>query len=147
VSIQIDPSALRGIKWHEYLTRFILGGTITVITGVIAQRFGPVIGGLFLAFPAIFPASVTLLERHERDKKQRAGIDRTTRGRLAAALDARGTEIGIWGLAAFALTIWRLLPRHNAFVVLLGALVAWLVVSISIWWLRRMPVLRGRGTE
>jgi len=39
---------------------------MTVIAGLIAFRFGPVVGGLFLAFPAIFPASATLIERHGR---------------------------------------------------------------------------------
>jgi hypothetical protein len=29
---------------------------MTVVAGVIAARFGPIFGGLFLAFPAIFPA-------------------------------------------------------------------------------------------
>ena len=38
---------------------FFFGGLITAVAGVIAQRFGPIIGGLFLAFPAIFPASAT----------------------------------------------------------------------------------------
>ena len=38
------------------------------------QRWGPGIGGLFLAFPAIFPASATLVEKHEKQKKNRAGI-------------------------------------------------------------------------
>ena len=28
---------------------------------------------LFLAFPAIFPASATLIEKHEKEKKEREG--------------------------------------------------------------------------
>jgi hypothetical protein len=31
--------------------------------GLVADIFGPATGGLFLAFPAIFCASVTLIER------------------------------------------------------------------------------------
>jgi hypothetical protein len=61
-----------------------------VIAGLLAKQFGPVFGGLFLAFPAIFPASVTLVEKHEREKKQKAGIMNSVRGRQAAALDAPG---------------------------------------------------------
>jgi hypothetical protein len=49
--------ALRGIKVHEFAVRFLFGGFCTVAAGLIAKRFGPSIGGLFLAFPAIFPAS------------------------------------------------------------------------------------------
>jgi Protein of unknown function (DUF3147) len=68
--IQADPSALRETKWHEYAVRFLSGGLITVIAGIIAKHFGPVVGGLFLAFPAIFPASATLIEKHEKKRKR-----------------------------------------------------------------------------
>ena len=61
--IEIDSSALKQTQWHEYLLRFAMGGAITVIAGLIAKRFGPAVGGLFLAFPAIFPASVQEQER------------------------------------------------------------------------------------
>ena len=57
--VQFKPSALGQTRWYEYLVRFVLGGAMTVVAGLIAARFGPVIGGLFLAFPAIFPASAT----------------------------------------------------------------------------------------
>ena len=72
--IRINLASLEQTQWHEYLTRFLLGGLITVATGLVAKHFGPVIGGLFLAFPAIFPSGATLIEKHERDKKRRAGI-------------------------------------------------------------------------
>src|SRR6202050_1816764 len=91
--IRIDVASLKQIEWHEYLTRFLLGGVVTVATGLVAKHFGPIIGGLFLAFPAILPAGATLIEKHERDKKRRAGIPLTIRGRLAAALDARGAAM------------------------------------------------------
>jgi hypothetical protein len=52
-----------------------------------------VFGGLFLAFPAIFPASATLIEQHERRRKQGTGGHGTLRGRRAAALDAAGASI------------------------------------------------------
>ncbi len=140
--IKIDLSSLRRIQWHEYLTRFVLGGTVTVVTGLVAQRYGPVVGGLFLAFPAIFPASATLLEKHERDKKRRAGIPSTIRGRLAAALDARGAAMGAIGLSGFALLVWKLLPRHDAALTLAVALGLWLGLSILIWRLRKLHVYR-----
>jgi hypothetical protein len=93
--IRFNLNTLKQIKWNEYLTRFLLGGAITVITGLIAKHFGPVVGGLFLAFPAIFPSGATLIEKHEREKKRRAGIPHTMRGRLAAALDARGAALAL----------------------------------------------------
>ena len=111
--IKIDLASLRRTKWHDYLVRFLLGGAVTVITGLIAKRFGPVVGGLFLAFPAIFPASATLLDRDQREKKRNAGIAVTLRGRLAVALDARGAALGCIALAGFALLVWRFQAHYN----------------------------------
>src|SRR6185369_5980610 len=63
-------SALTDTKWHEYALRFGLGRFATAATGLIANKCGPVTGGLSLAFPAIFCASATLVEKHERERKQ-----------------------------------------------------------------------------
>jgi hypothetical protein len=51
------------------------------------------VGGLFLAFPAIFPASATLVEKHEAENKKRRGLSGMVRGREAAALDAAGAAM------------------------------------------------------
>ena len=67
---------------------------MTVVAGLIAARFGPVVGGLFLAFPAIFPASATLIEKHVRERKEKAGMPGARRGKEAAALDAAGAALG-----------------------------------------------------
>ena len=104
--VEFKPSALRQTHWYEYLVRFVLGGVMTVATGVIAARFGPVIGGLFLAFPAIFPASATLIEKHVRERKEKADLPGARRGKEAAALDAAGAVLGSFGLVAFGLVIW-----------------------------------------
>src|SRR5579862_4945 len=112
--ISFDLSALKRTRWYEYALRFFFGGAVTVATGLIAKRYGPVFGGLFLAFPAIFPASATLVEKHEREKKQKAGIVHTMRGREAAAVDAKGAALGAIGLCCFAWLVWKLLPRLGA---------------------------------
>jgi len=52
---------------------------VTAVAGIIANKFGPAIGGLFLAFPAIFPASATLIEKHEKEKKEKQGFEGATR--------------------------------------------------------------------
>jgi hypothetical protein len=137
MGIQIDLRALMMTKWSEYALRFLFGGAITVITGVLAERYGPEFGGLFLAFPAIFPASATLIEKHERERKKRAGVPKTTRGRQAAAVDARGVTMGSIGLIAFALVTWKLMLSWNSALTLFAAVVAWLVSSVSIWRLRK----------
>src|ERR1700736_825820 len=97
VRVSLDFSAFGRTKWYEYAVRFVFGGAITVVSGLLAKHYGPAFGGLFMAFPAIFPASATLVEKHEKEKKQRAGIVKTIRGREAAALDARGAAIGSVG--------------------------------------------------
>jgi hypothetical protein len=80
----------------------VLGGLVTVIAGLLAKAFGPVFGGLFLAFPAIVPASVTLIAKRERQTKARHGLDGMVRGGQAAALDAAGIVLGVVGLGCFA---------------------------------------------
>jgi hypothetical protein len=146
MKIHFETSALKATKWYEYALRFLFGGIITVVTGVLASRYGPMFGGLFLAFPAIFPASATLVEKHEREKKQRADIAKTIRGREAAELDARGAAIGSIGLIGFAFAAWKLVPIWNGALALLAALVVWMILSILMWHLRRhAPVRKGRA--
>lgn len=66
--IHSDSSDVAETKWYEYTVRFVFGGLITGVgtdltdqrpgvAGIIAEKFGPGAGGLFLAFPAIFPTS------------------------------------------------------------------------------------------
>jgi len=135
--MQVKISASASTAWHEYAIRFLFGGVITAIAGIIARQFGPGIGGLFLAFPAIFPASVTLVEKHEKEKKEKAGFPAGSRGRKAAAVEAAGTVLGTIGLMAFALSVWRLLPSHPAWLVLAVSTLAWLVLSALLWVVRK----------
>ena len=135
--VQIDSSSLRETRWYEYALRFIFGGLVTVVAGWIARRFGPVIGGLFLAFPAIFPASATLIEKHERKKKERKGLNGTQRGRDAAALDAAGAAMGSLGLSLFAAFVWIFVLYFRPWLVLIGAAIVWVAASICIWAIRR----------
>ena len=137
MAIKFNLQVLGRTKWYEYLIRFLAGGAVTVATGVVAEQFGPVAGGLFLAFPAIFPAGVSLIEKHETKRKLRAGIIDQRRGRKAAALDARGAAQGCAGLAAFGYVAWTLTPGWGAWVGLLAALIAWLLVSIGLWSARK----------
>jgi Na+/proline symporter len=132
------------VKWYEHFARFLLGGLISVAAAVIAKSFGPTIGGLFLAFPAIFPASATLLDRHEREKKQKAGIPVTIRGLLAVGLDARGAAMGSLALAAFAVVIWKTLPHASPSGVLSAAFAVWIALAFAIWRLRKLHVYLSR---
>ena len=137
MQIKVDLSVLGQTKWYEYAVRFLFGGLITAVAGIIAKRFGPSIGGLFLAFPAIFPASATLIEKHEKQKKEKKGLQGTERGREAASIDAAGSAMGSIGLLAFALLVWQFLPRHSTWMVLMAATAAWLTVSMLTWRVRK----------
>jgi hypothetical protein len=136
--IRAEFSAASRTTRYEYAVRFLLGGLITIAAGLIAKKFGPAVGGLFLAFPAIFPASATLVDKHERQKKERSGLLGIVRGRLAASLDARGAAMGSVGLMVFALVVWRLLDRRSIALVLFLAVAAWVTTSMSLWYGRRL---------
>lgn len=138
--IGVKPAALKESKPHEYFMRFLFGGFCTAAAGWIAKKFGPAAGGFFLAFPAIFPASASLIESHEKRRKRDAGMDGTNRGRLAAAVDAAGAALGAVGLIGFAVVVWQMLERHSAVLVIAAACVVWAAVSAGLWWIRRLLV-------
>lgn len=135
--IKVDFSTLGQTKWHDYAVRFLFGGLITALAGIIAKKFGPGIGGMFLAFPAIFPASATLIEKHEREKKESVGLNGAARGRSAASIDAAGSSMGSIGLFVFAFVVWQFMPRDRAWIVLTAATVLWLGVSVAVWQIRK----------
>jgi hypothetical protein len=126
-------SSLKETRFHEYVARFFFGGVCTALAGIIARHYGPVLGGLFLAFPAIFPASATMIENSEKRRKRQIGADGTQRGRIAASIDAAGASLGCFGLAAFGLVIWRFIPVHNAPVIIMAAFASWAAVSYLLW--------------
>jgi hypothetical protein len=134
--ISFSPSSLKEGRWYEYLVRFALGGGATVFTGFISSRYGASIGGLFLALPAIFCASATMIEKHEIRRKKEAGLDGTRRGEEAAALDAAGTALGALGMLAFAI-LFSLTVKLNIAGAFVGASLAWVVVSVGAWCVRR----------
>ena len=126
-------SAIKGIRPHEWIIRFVFGGAVCVAAGLIAEKYGPSVGGLFLAFPAIFPAGASLVEAHEKLHKRRIGADGTRRGRLLAALDAVGAALGCTGLAGFALIFWLWLPRSSLVLVYILAALVWLTLAVGFW--------------
>src|SRR5258708_36375325 len=133
--VRVKWAALKQSRWYEYALRFVLGGLVTALAGGVARFFGPEAGGLFLAFPAIVSASATLIDKHERERKQKLAPSGYRRGTDAAALDAAGAGLGSIGLAAFGLGVWLLTPTLAFGSLALGS-VAWLLVSVSLWRLR-----------
>jgi ascorbate-specific PTS system EIIC-type component UlaA len=134
--VRFKFSAVEDSRWYELILRFFLGGLATVIAGVAGNVWGPVVGGLFLAMPAIFFASATMIEKHERERKEEKGMKGRKRGKNAAALDAAGAGLGAVGLAAFGAVVWLLAPITAAGSLAL-ATVVWFAVSALLWRARR----------
>jgi hypothetical protein len=134
--IRLSTSSLREGRLYEYVIRFALGGTATVFTGLISGHFGASVGGLFLAVPAIFCASATLIEKHETRRKREAGLAGERRGREAAALDAAGAALGGLGLLAFA-AVFSSLVQSSIAAAFISASLIWLIVSVAAWYVRR----------
>lgn len=117
--LRIDFKELHGLNAGEYLVRFAFGAGISAAAVLITAVWGPRIGGAFLAFPAILPASLTLIERQ--------------RGTAQATSDAKGGQLGGLGLIAFGLVAWKLLPHLAPSAALMLAIAAWCVVAIGAY--------------
>lgn len=137
-------SSIRETKLHEYLLRFAFGGAATVLAGLVAKCFGPGPGGLFLAFPAIFPATATLMEAHSKERMAKIGHDGTQRGRISASIDASSAALGCIGLAGFALVVWKLLPGHNPLLMIVAATAAWTAIAVALWEARKRRIFGVR---
>jgi FtsH-binding integral membrane protein len=146
--IRFSVSSLKEGRWYEYLIRFALGGAATVFTGLISSRYGASVGGLFLAVPAIFCASATLIEKHEIRRKREAGLAGERRGQQAAAVDAAGAALGALGLLAFA-AVFSVMVESSVPAAFFAASLAWLAVSIVAWYVRRKmrSVRRARTVD
>lgn len=110
---EVDVRSIRNVKPSEMLVRFALGASVSVIAGIISNAAGARLGGVFLAFPAILPASLTFVQEKEGTSK--------------ADRDAVGAILGGLALLAFAAVGESMFGRHNAVLVLGGALAAWLI--------------------
>jgi hypothetical protein len=112
-------SKLTKLHVWEYAVRFLFGGIVTAAAGWISQRYGFAVGGMFLAFPAILPASLTLVRQHD--------------GRSKALDDARGGRVGAVALAWFALIVALAARSWPAVAFLSVALCTWTVVAVVLW--------------
>lgn len=122
-----DLHEIRQTKRNDMLLRFAFGAAISIVAGVGALVLGSTVGGLLLAFPAILPATLTLLEKDQ-------GLD-------AAVYDVGGAVFGGAGLVAFALTASFSFGRLPVVAVLLVSLAAWTVVALALYVLRELQVL------
>jgi hypothetical protein len=136
VRLKLQFDSLRETTAIQYATRFLFGGTVTVLASLIAEHYGPVIGGLFLAFPGIFPGGIILTEKHKIEREKEVGQEGTRSARGEAAVEATGASCGALGLVAFAMILWKGVEPYGLVPALVCAGAAWTAVSWAAWWLR-----------
>lgn len=119
----IEPKKLKQVEPRDLAIRFVAGGLTSVGAGIVTIVFGARAGGIFLAFPAILAASLTLIEQKDDSVEARE--------------DARGAVLGGCALALFAAVAAICFGHLNAAVALLLATVAWfagaLVGYVAVW--------------
>ena len=86
---------------------------------------------MLLAFPAILPAALILLQRSQNEQVH--GPASGARGRRAAVLAATGAAIGSLGLAAFAAVVWRGLGHAPSWSILVAATLVWAGIAGPAW--------------
>ena len=130
----VDLGALEKHHLSDYVTRFVFGAGIAAAAAIVGTIFGVKVGGVLLGFPAVLPASLTLIERRQ--------------GRGEAAVDAVAAILGSVALVAFALVAGLTLVRFSAVVALTLATATWVAVAgvlyVSILWLPRRRSRRGK---
>ena len=135
MKLRFDPGPLKESHLSGHALRFAMGGAVTMATGLVAKAFGPIVGGLFLALPAILPAGIALLARLQ-NRKAGPGA-RGDRARRAVVIEATGASAGALGLVAFALVGWLRFGHWPAWLTLMAATAAWCAVAALAWILRK----------
>jgi uncharacterized membrane protein (GlpM family) len=106
---------VRKAPTRDWIIRFAFGAGVSALAAIVTKVGGPAAGGLFLAFPAILLASLTLVAKEE--------------GAHRAREDARGAALGALGLVGFGIVVWATTPRWPVWVTLVVATIAWAAIS------------------
>ena len=114
-----ETSKLKDVRIAELATRFGFGAAVSLVAGTIGLLAGARAGGMFLAFPAILPAALTIIEKKE--------------GRRQALEDERGSSFGAAGLVVFAVVSALTILSLTAVATLVVALIAWAVSSVTFY--------------
>lgn len=127
--VRVDLRTATHTPRKDLLLRFGFGAGVSLLAAVVSALFGSFVGGVFLAFPAILLASLTLVAEEE--------------GLRPARDDARGAALGTLGLWAFAVVATVLLRHHSAWLALGAATAAWVVVSLAAYAITRAAGFGG----
>jgi drug/metabolite transporter (DMT)-like permease len=110
---------LRDVRPRDLAIRFALGAAVSVAAGILGNVFGHRFGGAFLAFPAILPASLTLVQEEE--------------GTRRADRNAIGAVLGAVGMVVFALAGEAGFGRIPGALALLAALAGWIAAAAVLY--------------
>lgn len=120
----LDASKIKDITAEELGLRFLAGALVSILSGALTLAFGPRVGGVLLAAPAIMAATLTLIAREED------AID--------AREDARGAIVGACALTLFAAVAAMTLGHLAGGLALLAATIVWVVAAVLgyviLWW-------------
>jgi hypothetical protein len=116
-SLALDK--LRAVPARGLAVRFAFGAVISLVVGLVANTIGVRFAGMFLAFPAILPASLTLIQDDE--------------GRRDADRNAIGAILGGFGLIVFAGVGEAAWGRVDSLVVLILLACGWLAASLGLY--------------
>src|SRR5205823_8191537 len=95
----VNPGEVGTHRVRDYAVRFLFGAGIALVAGLIGMKFGPVVGGVLLGFPAILPASLTLIEKKE--------------GKEQASIDSLGAILGALAMVAYAVAVVLVVSRFG----------------------------------
>ena len=116
---RFQPGRIKEARFRDFAIRFAFGGTISVVAALIGAVSKEPIGGIFIAFPAIILASLTLIDKEE--------------DREHASYNAVGAALGAVGFIACAYFIFYTLERVSVAASLGIGLLIWLVVSLGLY--------------
>jgi len=110
---------LRQVRLRDYAVRFAMGAIISVVAAVVGKVIGVRFGGTLLAFPAILPASLTLIQKEE--------------GTRRADRDAIGAILGAVGLVIFGMVGEATFGRVDPALALALAILGWLSTAFLLY--------------
>ncbi|GLX11075.1 MULTISPECIES: DUF3147 family protein [Microbispora] len=117
--VRLRLSELRRPPMRDWAVRFAFGAGVSALAGMVSVLAGPRAGGLFLAFPAILLASVTLVAKEE--------------GVRQAGQDVAGATFGTVGLIGFAVVVALTVTDWPLWLSLAIATLTWAALSLALY--------------
>jgi hypothetical protein len=130
--IQLRAGELKQAPPRNWLIRFGFGAGVSALAGIVSMMAGPRVGGVFLAFPAILLASLTLVAKEDGPRQARN--------------EARGATLGTLGLIGFAGVVAVTLPGWPLWAALAGASAVWAVIALGGYLIANKAGAGGDGS-